>query len=83
MGFDAVWISPVVEQIDDPSRAYHGYSAQDIYSLNSNFGTTSDLHNLANDLHSRGMVSIPCFEQILGYVVHDRNLCCSVLIVFA
>lgn len=56
MGFDAIWISPVVEQVDDPTRAYNGYSAKDIYSLNSNFGTAADLTGLASALHSRGMV---------------------------
>jgi alpha-amylase len=55
MGFDAIWISPVVEQINDPSRAYHGYSQQNAYGLNSNFGTASDLKNLASALHQRGM----------------------------
>jgi len=58
MGFDAVWISPVVANINvttgygDP---YHGYWAQDINSLNSHFGTADDLKNLSSSLHSRGM----------------------------
>lgn len=34
-----------------------GYWQQDLYSLNSNFGTASDLKNLASALHARGMVS--------------------------
>jgi len=56
MGFTAIWISPVVEQISDGSRAYHGYSAKNIYALNSNFGTAADLNALATALHNRGMV---------------------------
>lgn len=60
MGFDAVWISPVTEQIQGNTSegyAYHGYWQQDINSLNSNFGTAQDLKDLASALHSRGMVS--------------------------
>ncbi|KAJ8059596.1 hypothetical protein OCU04_011251 [Sclerotinia nivalis] len=55
MGFTAIWISPVVEQVADPSRGFHGYSAQNLYGLNSHFGTASDLTALANALHDRGM----------------------------
>ena len=57
MGFDAIWISPVTKQIDDPSRAYHGYSQQDLYQLNSNFGTPQDLKDLASALHAKNMVN--------------------------
>jgi hypothetical protein len=56
MGFTAIWISPVVEQVADASRGYHGYSAQNMYALNSNFGTTADLIALATALHERNMV---------------------------
>ncbi|APA12148.1 hypothetical protein sscle_09g069180 [Sclerotinia sclerotiorum 1980 UF-70] len=55
MGFTAIWISPVVEQVADPSRGFHGYSAQNLYGLNSHFGTALDLTALANALHNRGM----------------------------
>ncbi|USW53609.1 Putative carbohydrate binding module family 20, glycosyl hydrolase, family 13, catalytic [Septoria linicola] len=57
MGFTAVWISPVVKNIADSQygRPYHGYWAQDIYSLNSNFGTADDLKALSAGLHARGM----------------------------
>jgi len=63
MGFTAIWISPVVEQITVASRAYHGYSAKNIYGLNSNFGTAADLKALASALHSRGMVRSPLRRQ--------------------
>lgn len=36
--------------------AYHGYWAQDIYALNSHYGTEQDLRDLSAALHSRGMV---------------------------
>ena len=52
MGFDAIWISPVVTNTDG---GYHGYWAQDIYTVNSNFGSESDLINLGNTLHKESM----------------------------
>ncbi|KAG4027862.1 hypothetical protein MFRU_026g00440 [Monilinia fructicola] len=55
MGFTAIWISPVVEQVANPSRGFHGYSAQNLYGLNSYFGNESDLKALATALHDRGM----------------------------
>lgn len=58
MGFDAIWISPITYQVQGSTSdgyAYHGYWQQDIYQLNSNFGTESDLKNLASALHARGM----------------------------
>lgn len=55
MGFDAIWISPITKQIDDSSRAFHGYSQQDLYSVNQNFGTEQDLKDLAAALHAKDM----------------------------
>ncbi|KAK8018381.1 alpha-amylase [Apiospora marii] len=58
MGFTAVWISPIVKNLEGDTPygyAYHGYWAQDIYSLNENFGTEQDLIDLSAALHSRGM----------------------------
>ncbi|KAK4673514.1 hypothetical protein QC763_112690 [Podospora pseudopauciseta] len=58
MGFTAVWISPVVKQIDGNSRdgsSYHGYWAKDIWALNPAFGNEDDLKALSAALHARGM----------------------------
>ncbi|KAK0703832.1 glycoside hydrolase family 13 protein [Lasiosphaeria miniovina] len=58
MGFTAIWISPVVKQMDGNTAdgsSYHGYWAQDIMALNSAFGTPTDLAALAAALHVRGM----------------------------
>ncbi|KAK3677472.1 hypothetical protein LTR37_021527 [Vermiconidia calcicola] len=58
MGFDAVWISPVTTQIKGNTPfgyAYHGYWQQDLYEINSHFGTADDLRALSRALHSRGM----------------------------
>ncbi|KAI1873020.1 uncharacterized protein JN550_003273 [Neoarthrinium moseri] len=57
MGFTAIWISPVVTNILEGSggTSYHGYWAQDITTVNSNFGSGDDLKALADALHNRGM----------------------------
>lgn len=36
--------------------SYHGYWAQDIYAVNTNFGSAADLVSLSDALHGRGMV---------------------------
>lgn len=58
MGFDAVMISPVVENIEGRvtyGEAYHGYWQKDLYSLNTHFGTHQDLLDLSAALHKRCM----------------------------
>ncbi|KAK9320298.1 alpha-amylase [Lipomyces orientalis] len=58
MGFDAVWISPVIHNIDVNTTwgfAYHGYWGDDPYRLNEHFGTPEDLKSLSDSLHRRGM----------------------------
>jgi len=52
MGFDAVWISPVVDNTDG---GYHGYWARDFSKVNSHFGTLSELQTLKSELNKRGM----------------------------
>lgn len=61
MGFTAIWISPVVKQMSGNTTdgsSYHGYWAQDIYSLNSAFGSAADLQALSAALHARDMVCL-------------------------
>ena len=36
MGFDAIWVSPIVK---NTPGGYHGYWAADLYSLNEEFGS--------------------------------------------
>jgi len=52
MGFDAIWISPVVTNYPG---GYHGYWATDFYTINANFGSAQDLKDLVNACHSRGI----------------------------
>jgi alpha-amylase len=53
MGFDAIWISPV---ISNTPGGYHGYWAQDFSQLNANFGTEQELEELVSAVHSRNML---------------------------
>ncbi|KAM0546244.1 hypothetical protein ACHAPJ_010927 [Fusarium lateritium] len=52
MGFDAIWITPVVSNTDG---GYHGYWAKDLYSVNSKYGTADDLKSLVNSAHGKGI----------------------------
>ncbi|KAJ5721169.1 uncharacterized protein N7483_009103 [Penicillium malachiteum] len=58
LGFDAVWISPAQQQESTRTAdlsAYHGYWPNDLYAINSHFGTSHDLQTLSAALHARGM----------------------------
>ncbi|CAO3622891.1 unnamed protein product [Cunninghamella blakesleeana] len=52
MGFDAIWISPIPDQVD---KGYHGYHAKDFEKINDHFGSSDDLTNLVNEAHKRNM----------------------------
>ncbi|KAK3672731.1 hypothetical protein LTR78_007317 [Recurvomyces mirabilis] len=59
MGFDAIWISPIVAQLPQftkDGQSYAGYWQQDLYSINTKFGPADDLHKLIDAVHSRGML---------------------------
>ena len=53
MGFDAIWISPVVE---NTPGGYHGYWASNLYEINSNFGSKADLVSLVSAMHKKGQI---------------------------
>lgn len=58
MNFDAIWISPVVQQLTQSTidgEAYTAYWAQDLYALEPNFGTEDELKELVQAVHDRGM----------------------------
>lgn len=52
MGFDAIWISPVVDNYDG---GYHGYWTRNIYEINSKLGSKEDLKALVNTAHQKGI----------------------------
>ncbi|KAK3693389.1 alpha-amylase-like protein [Podospora appendiculata] len=58
MGFTAVQISPVIENLEGDTAvgtAYHGYWSVNDYAVNEHFGTAADLKRLSDALHNRGM----------------------------
>ena len=52
MGFDAIWISPFVDNYDGD---YHGYAARNIYELNSHFGTKEQFVEFVSACHKRNI----------------------------
>lgn len=57
MGFDAIWISPISQNIQGMTgdgEGYTGYWVTDMTALNSHFGTSEDLIALSKEVHSRG-----------------------------
>ena len=50
MGFDAIWISPVVANF---GHNYHGYAAQNLYEINPHFGGADGLSFLVEECHKR------------------------------
>lgn len=62
LGINAIWLTPVVEQIHGAtdegtgvSYGFHGYWAKDWTKIDPNYGTKEDLHELVTEAHSRGI----------------------------
>ncbi|EEB09064.1 alpha-amylase Aah3 [Schizosaccharomyces japonicus yFS275] len=59
MGFTAIWISPIDKNIEGEQGtsgwAYHGYWNTDYKSLNSHFGSESDLISMITAAHNLGI----------------------------
>eukprot|EP00931_Biecheleriopsis_adriatica_P087749 TRINITY_DN62175_c0_g1_i1.p1 TRINITY_DN62175_c0_g1~~TRINITY_DN62175_c0_g1_i1.p1 ORF type:complete len:530 (-),score=93.28 TRINITY_DN62175_c0_g1_i1:200-1789(-) len=60
MGFDAIWITPIVKQVDWRDNwngtGYHGYWAADFFSIDPHLGTEDDLLALKRACEKRGML---------------------------
>ena len=52
MGFDAIWISPIV---DNFPCGYHGYWARSKFDVEQQFGGADELSALLEECHGRGM----------------------------
>ncbi|GLA12913.1 hypothetical protein AnigIFM62618_009428 [Aspergillus niger] len=82
MGFTAIWISPITEQLPQDTadgEAYHGYWQQKIYDVNSNFGTADDLKSLSDALHARGMyLMVDVVPNHMGYAGNGNDVDYSV-----
>jgi len=62
LGINAIWMTPVVEQIHDGtdegtgfSYGFHGYWTSDWTSIDPNFGTKDDLKELVATAHTNGI----------------------------
>lgn len=62
LGINAIWMSPVVEQIHGSvdegtgvTYGYHGYWTKDWTALDPNFGTKEDLAKLVETAHGKGI----------------------------
>jgi alpha-amylase len=62
LGVNAIWFTPVVEQIHDATNegtgntyGYHGYWTKDWTALDPNFGTIKDLEEMVKAAHKNGI----------------------------
>ncbi|WHF52750.1 alpha-amylase family glycosyl hydrolase [Chryseobacterium gotjawalense] len=62
LGINAIWITPVVEQIHGATNegtgntyGFHGYWTKDWTELDPNFGTKNDLRELVEKAHKKGI----------------------------
>ncbi|WP_444903282.1 alpha-amylase family glycosyl hydrolase [Microbulbifer sp. CnH-101-E] len=61
LGVDAIWMSPVIENIhghndsDKRTYAFHGYWPKDWTAVDANFGTEAELAELIEAAHKRGI----------------------------
>ncbi|KAH7084380.1 glycoside hydrolase superfamily [Paraphoma chrysanthemicola] len=72
LGFDAVWITPVVA---NSAGGYHGYWAQDLYAVNSNYGSAADLKSLVSTAHAKGiyvMIDVVANHMGFGAIADNR-----------
>lgn len=71
MGFNAIWITPVVSNTDD---GYHGYWAKDLYSLNSKYGSETDLFNLIAECRRRDIwLMLDVVANHVGYPTYGGD----------
>jgi len=50
LGITGIWLMPVTE-----SPSYHGYDVVDYYTIDQEYGTEKDFHNLIDEAHNRGI----------------------------
>ncbi|HEY8570458.1 alpha-amylase family glycosyl hydrolase [Microbulbifer sp.] len=61
LGIDAIWMSPIVENIhgylesSGRTYAYHGYWPKDWTAVDANFGSEADLQELIDTAHRQGI----------------------------
>jgi len=72
LGINAIWMTPLVEQIHDGtdegtgySYGFHGYWAKDWTALDPNFGTAEDLKNMVEKAHQHGIRIV--FDGVINH----------------
>jgi len=71
MGFDAIWISPIVENTEG---SYHGYHLTNLYKLNNHFGSEEDFKNLITACHNKDIwVMVDVVANHVGPVGTDYS----------
>jgi alpha-amylase len=68
MGFDAIWISPVLK---NAKGAYHGYHIIDYYNVNEHFGSSDDLKELIQACHRKNIWVI--LDAVPNHMAPDIN----------
>mmetsp|Transcript_175895 Transcript_175895/g.563951 ORF Transcript_175895/g.563951 Transcript_175895/m.563951 type:complete len:693 (-) Transcript_175895:131-2209(-) len=77
MGFEAVWITPVLKQFDGETPSgtgCMGYWAYDLYEIDEHFGTKQDMKDLVQELHKRDMVIIYDFVANHMGPIHNKEM---------
>lgn len=72
LGINAIWMTPLVEQIHDGtdegtgfSYGFHGYWAKDWTALDPNFGTPADLKKMVEKAHQHGIRIV--FDGVINH----------------
>jgi glycosidase len=78
LGVTAIWISPIVKNVDTDADvdSYHGYWAQDLRQLNPHFGDIAELRALVAAAHRKNLkVVLDIVTNHMGQVFYyDINL---------
>jgi alpha-amylase len=79
LGATALWITPVVKNIDGfvtgsgmPDWGYHGYWGDDFERLDPRFGTEAELKTLVDEAHARGIKVL--LDVVYNHAGYDSNL---------
>ena len=72
LGINAIWMTPLVEQIHDGtdegtgySYGFHGYWAKDWTALDPNFGTPEEVKNMVEKAHQHGIRIV--FDGVINH----------------
>ena len=72
LGINAIWMTPLVEQIHDGtdegtgfSYGFHGYWAKDWTALDPNFGTAEEVKNMVEKAHQHGIRIV--FDGVINH----------------